>query len=134
MQINIDSASASQNQTMRLRVSGADNSTSNYYWSGYYNASNSTSLVGEGAGAQTSFEYGYMNSTSSSGLWTINIANPFATLITTYRNNGVRWDTTGSQLYGNAGVFNQTTSFTGLTIFPVSGTITGTIKVYGMNE
>jgi hypothetical protein len=133
VQLTMDSPSATGYQQMRLRVGGADNTTSNYFWSGLYNASNATSVSGEGGGAQSSFTYAYVESTGTAQM-TFNIANPFETKATTYTNTSGR--TTGSinLLYYNTGVFNTTTSFTGFTLFPASGTITGKVRVYGYSN
>ena len=133
VQLNMDSPSATGYQQLRLRVSGADNTTSNYFWSGIYNVSNATTPAGEGASSQTSFTYGYIES-AGTALCTFNIANPFETKATTYSNLMAR--TTGSQslIYSNAGAFNSTTSFTGFTLYPASGTITGKVRVYGYNN
>jgi hypothetical protein len=133
VQLNMDSPSATGYQQLRLRVSGADNTTSNYFWSGIYNISNATTPAGEGASSQTSFTYGYIESAGTAGC-TFNIANPFETKATTYSNIMAR--TTGSQslIYSNAGAFNTTTSFTGFTLYPASGTITGKVRVYGYNN
>jgi hypothetical protein len=130
VQLNLDSASATGYQQLRMRASGADNTTSNYFWSGLYNASSATTPTGEGGGSQTSFAYGYMESTAT-GSMALNISNPFATIKTTYTNLFSRSTGSVSLLYINGGTFNTTTSFDGLTIFPASGTITGTIEVYG---
>ena len=130
VQLNLDSASATGYQQFRMRVSGADNTTSNYYWSGIYNASSATTPTGEGGGAQTSFSYGYMESTAT-GSMALSISNPFATIKTTYTNLFSRWAGSASLFYTNGGAFNATTSFDGFTIFPTSGTITGTIEIYG---
>jgi hypothetical protein len=135
VQINLDSVSISNYQRMRLRVSGADNTTSNYYWSGLYNASSATTVVGEGGAAQSSFGYGYMESPTAGGaIYSLTLSNPFASFNTAYHGNSSRWTSTANLNYVNSGAFSATTSFTGFTIFPDSGTITGTVSVYGINK
>jgi hypothetical protein len=133
IQLNHDAPSATGYQQLRLRVSGADDTTSNYFWSGIYNVSNATTPTGEGGSAQTSFTYGYIESAGTASC-TFQIANPFETKVTTYSNLMGR--TTGSQslIYSNGGAFNTTTSFTGFTLYPASGTITGKVRVYGYNN
>jgi len=134
VQINLDSVSATGYQQLRMRVAGADDSTSNYFWSGIYNSSSGTTPTGEGGGTATSFTYGYMESTAT-GTATFDFANPFATKKTTYTNLFSRATGVGNSLfYTNGGAFNATTSFTGFTIFPASGNITGTIRVYGVKN
>ena len=133
IQINHDAPSATGYQQLRLRVSGADNTTSNYFWSGIYNISNATTPAGEGASAQTSFTYAYLESAATASC-TFQIANPFETKATTYSNIMARTTGTQSLIYSNAGAFNTTTSFTGFTLYPASGTITGKVRVYGYNN
>jgi len=133
VQLNMDSPSATGYQQLRLRVSGADNTTSNYFWSGIYNVSNATTPAGEGGGAASSFTYAYVESAGTASM-TFNIANPFETKATSYTNTSGRTTGSISVLYYNAGAFNATTSFTGFTLFPASGTITGKVRVYGYNN
>ena len=133
VQLNMDAPSATGYQQLRLRVSGADNTTSNYFWSGIYNVSSAPTPAGEGAGSQTSFTYGYIESAGTASM-TFNIANPFETKATTYSNIMARTTGSASLIYSNAGAFNTTTSFTGFTLYPASGTITGKVRVYGYNN
>lgn len=133
VQLNLDSVSATGYQQLRMRVSGADNTTSNYYWSGMYNTSGTTTPAGEGGSAATSFTYSYLESTGNSSM-TISIASPFETKKTTYSNISPRWSGSVSLVNLNGGAFNATTSFDGFTIFPASGTITGTVRVYGVKN
>ena len=118
---------------MRLRVGGADDSTSNYFWSGIYNTSSASSPAGEAGGSASSFTIGYVESAGTASM-TFNIANPFETKATSYTNMMGRTSGSVSVLYYNGGAFNTTTSFTGFTLFPASGTITGKVRVYGYSN
>jgi hypothetical protein len=129
----MDAPSATGYNQLRLRVSGADNTTSNYFWSGIYNTSNASSPAGEATGSASSFTYAYLEDTGTTGM-TLNIANPFETKATSYTNAMGRTSGSVSVLYYNGGAFNATTSFTGFTLFPASGTITGKVRVYGYNN
>jgi hypothetical protein len=133
VQINMDAPSATGYNQLRLRVGGADNTTSNYFWSGIYNVSNNTTPSGEGGAAQSSFTYAYVESAATAQM-TINICNPFETKATTYTNTSARTNGSQSIIYYNGGAFNATTSFTGFTLFPASGTITGKVRVYGYSN
>jgi hypothetical protein len=133
IQLNMDPSSATGYQQMRMRVSAADNTTSNYFWSGLYNLSNASTVTGEAGSAQTSFTYGYLES-GGTGSWTMNIANPFETKPTTYALTSGRYNGTQSVLYYNSAAFSASTSFTGFTLYPASGTITGKVRVYGYNN
>jgi len=133
IQLNMDAPSATGYQQLRLRVSGADNTTSNYFWSGIYNTSNASSPAGEAGGSASSFTYAYVEDAGTASM-TLNIANPFETKATSYTNAMGRTSGSVSVLYYNGGAFNATTSFTGFTLFPASGTITGKVRVYGYNN
>jgi hypothetical protein len=133
VQITLTGASATGYQQMRFRVSGADNSTSNYFWSGMYNSSGSTGYSGEGAGSVTSVSYGYTETTAT-GIFSMTIANPFETLPSLYTATHTRTSGSNSLLYYNTGAFGATTSFTGFTLFPASGNITGKVRVYGYSN
>jgi hypothetical protein len=112
--------------TLRLRVSGTDNSSSNYAWSGVYATSGASGTEGGGTG-QSSFKTGAGYNT---GLITVvDVLNPFASNYTSYLESGVRPNEAGIRTHG--GSFNATTSFDGFTFAPASGTVTGTVRVYG---
>ena len=113
----------------RLRVSGADNTGSNYAnGSIYVGVYNSQTLASVNNVTATYLTLGSTSSTVGIG-GTITYIAPFVTQYTkaTAQNVG--------QFLENVGcVFNATTSFDGFSIFPDSGTITGTIRVYGLRN
>jgi len=113
--------------TMRYRVSGADNSTSNYkmaiagttLWTnsayGGYQESGSTlfNVVAESSPASISLD----------------ILNPFNTAKTFLHGHTSQNDRGRSY----QGLFDATTSFTGFTLIPTTN-VTGTVSVYGYNK
>ena len=115
-----------QTTNMRLRVGGADNTTSNYanqiYFGAYTNSSANTGGTGttswpnSGAGELT--------------VQTIDIYSPFATANTSLHTIYTHDGNAGLRLYQ----FRATTSFDSLTVFPTSGTISGSFAVYGYNK
>ena len=113
----------------RLRVSAADNTASSYVnGSIYVGVYNSQALASVNNVTATYLTLGSTSSTVGIG-GTITYIAPFATQYTkaTAQNVG--------QFLENVGcVFNATTSFDGFSIFPDSGTITGTIRVYGLRN
>jgi hypothetical protein len=127
--LNINSSSANPAINLRLRVAGADNTSNNYVAGGYYvGAYNS-----EGANffnnlTQSYFEISYSNSTHGAGSET-NLFSPFLTQSTKFTTQSG-----GSRSWGAAGGTNVTTSYTGFTIFPSSGNITGSVSVYGLRN
>ena len=118
--------SASDQLRMRFRVSGADNTTSNYNYAWQYqNLGTGTANVGLQNGT-----YLYLQDTVTGALghfYTLDIADPQTSSYTMLNGNTV-W----SNYFANGGgYFNAATVFDGLTIFPAAGNITGTIAIYG---
>jgi hypothetical protein len=128
--VNIDSASTDALVNMRMRVSGTDNSSNNYYWAyGYAAYTGAAALVNKNsAGLTSSFEVGY-----SDGSVGLNVYNPFKSFKTIIgKLLGLNND--NDVHYGGGGNMSVTTSYTGFTVYPVSGTITGTVQVYGYKD
>jgi hypothetical protein len=120
----------------RLRVSGSDNSTSNYYESrqGRTWYSSPASFEGSTNAGDGWYFWGNFESTGTGTSGAINtqiwLNQPFESNFTAY--NALASNSDASQRSG--GKFAATTSFTGFTIFPASSTITGTVKVYGVKD
>ena len=128
--------SATPEIRLRLRASGSDNSTSNYYFTGYYSFSSDTTIGndnlyrGDPASAWA-IGVGGTNQTAIN----VDLVSPFLSTYTGYVSQGGAMDSTNEaySLFINGG-FSGTSSFTGLTIFPGSGTFSGSISVYGYNK
>jgi LysM repeat protein len=113
----------------RLRVSGADNSTANY---------STMRLVADAAGGvartaatgQTSSRFLTTSVAGSSCFVSCDISSPFLSERTYYQISSSTHTTDAfvDILYS---IHNVASSFTGFTLFPSSGNITGTIQVYG---
>jgi len=123
--------------TWRLRVSGADNSTSNYNSHMSQSSSTANTYAGAGSASATSwFLTSSLGTTSVKGM-NINLLNPFATANTLFNGTYSYSGTGGAAAYNGGHIFGgfaATTSFTGFSLIPASGTITGTISVYGVNK
>jgi hypothetical protein len=126
------SASGNAADTLRLRVSGADNSTSNYNYSGIFLRTNATTIP-YGNTSQTSFGDLVAHSTNGNEAFSINMYSPFLAERTKYNCASIDQDGTSILSHFQAGVFAATTSFTGFTLISGSGTFTGKIRVYGYN-
>jgi hypothetical protein len=111
----------------RFRTSGSDNSTSNYFrWA--YNRTN----AGAGNGYTASANTGYIGSCASGGFSAAaDIFQPQISANTMLNSIGHGYGSSSSNAYWFQNQFATTTSFDGITIYPSSGTITGTIRVYG---
>jgi hypothetical protein len=118
--------------TLRYRVSGSDATGANYTRVRIY-ISDSFNPTKEKEQAQTSHNLGPLWAGHTS--LTMDVFNPFATQRTQFQsinwtwNDNSTWDQTTQ-----SGIFDNATSYTGFTIYPVSGTMTGTVSVYGYNK
>jgi hypothetical protein len=121
-------SSATAGMTLRLRVSGADNTTSNYNHQVLSAAS--TSISGSRATAQTSMAF--VDSSTSPNFAQVSVINPFATANTMVGGYGIFNGGTGIEIQNKMGSFTATTSFTGFSLIPSAGTLTGTVRVYGL--
>ena len=113
----------------RFRVSGTDNSANSYEnGSMYVGAFNNVAFTTVNSALATYFTFGTSSATVGYG-GTINYMAPFATEYTKGISNSV-----GGDILNAGCIFNGTTSFDGFSIFPDSGTITGSIRVYGLRN
>jgi hypothetical protein len=129
--LNINSsASGTNNLRMRFRTSGTTNTTSNYSNTWTYNQHGTTTVGYLGSVSPSSDVYVH-DITSGATSSVIDIFNPFTAFKTsfTYKANQTNF-------YGvsGAGQFNTTTSFDGISLFPDTQNITGTVSIYGYTK
>jgi hypothetical protein len=129
---NVTSASANNYPILRLRASGTDNSSSNYNFGIIERNTTNTTVTGYTGSSSTSFQLGYCLTAGASN--TVDLFSPFATDYTSYLMTGTTKNATVSSAnYGewkNGGT-SVTTSYDGFSIIAGSGTLTGTIRIYG---
>lgn len=118
---------------MRYRVAGADNSTSNYNYEGFVARTNNTSTSVSSTTNSTIHVIGGINN-GNANAFAIEVYQPFNADFTKHSVLGHQHDSTSYIATFRGGVFAATTSFTGFTIFPSAGTITGSLSVYGYNK
>jgi hypothetical protein len=125
---NITSASASTDFAFRVRSSTTDLTSAVYNWKyAFYQIASSDGT--STAAADTKIFLGY---TTASAAGYVDILNPFLSQKTALLGASIDQSTpTGRTVYANV---NNTTSYDGLTIFPATGTITGTVSLYGFNN
>jgi hypothetical protein len=135
--LNISTHSAAdKNINLRYRVSGADNSTGNYFerFVGYtdFNATDNF----RNSSATSSFIMPLNSGENDFYATKIEVFDPFATLRTKtlLHMDGVVGASGAQVTFIGGGVFNATTSFTGFTFFTSTGDITGSVSVYGYNK
>jgi hypothetical protein len=117
--------------SMRYRVSGADDTSANYQNQRLIVDAANTPAANRSAGA-TSNRFAIQN--TNENVIEATIFNPFLAARTYYSSEGsyVNAEGTGETrlvIYG--GTFRNSTSFTGMTLIPGSGTTTGKINVWG---
>jgi hypothetical protein len=135
--LNITSTSADTTLFMKMRVGGSDNSGLLYsYGRGIFNR-NGTSGVEAGSDVSTGWAIGQADSVNTKH-WmgtTIDMLMPFLTQVTAFNQVGTFLSTAAS-FFGTAGggIHFADTSYDGFSIISSSGTITGTVSVYGYNK
>lgn len=129
--ILIDYSSTSNGDTLRgrLRVSGSDANTN---YNEQNNSIDGTTISGARNSNQTAWGL-CINGSGSRNLANLVLSSPFETRTTTGFSTGVSSYVT---IYQRNYYLNNTnaTSYTGFTIYPDSGTISGTIAVYGYKD
>jgi hypothetical protein len=111
---------------LRLRASGSDDTTSNYQRQELY--AGSTTVAGVRASNSNKFNFGYVH--SNGGICSMTFFRPqLAQKTGIMVQNDENLDR--AYIYFANGGFSLTTQFDGFSIYPASGTITGTIRVYG---
>jgi hypothetical protein len=129
VQFNMSGSTTNTDVAMRLRVSGADNSSTNYTRSTIFQSS--ATVTGQRLTGQTLWDGIAEVATGVQSASQVTIFNPFATEYTSVLQHEaavVNGNITQSiRTFGT----DVTTSYTGFTIIAGSGTITGTVSVYG---
>jgi len=127
----MSSKSDTSNMRIRLRVSGTDNSSSNYYFNGAEAASDTATTIGatRSNGLATSFILGPIG--SGPGASDVTLYNPFASEATFLNASTVCQYDSNIMVRFMGGRMTVTTSYDGFTLFPDTGTVTGTVRVYG---
>ena len=128
-------ASNNSGTQLRMRASGSDDSSSTYYWNGFYQWQTSPSaLTVEGGGGTTTEWWIAYQDTQGINTGMIYVYNPFSATNTlydasTFSNRGST-QFVGRQNYG--GRTDNTTSYDGFTIIMNTAGITGKVRVYGI--
>ena len=122
-----DGSTTAANLQFRMRVSGTDNSTSNSYISQSVQG-NSTTV----AGVRETTNYGVLGQVGSGNpnALEMKLFRPFLTEKTAILAQLQQAEDV-SRVRNMSGVHTQATSYDGITLFPGTGTFTGTIRVYG---
>ena len=126
-------ASANIAIDMRMRFNNADNSSANYWNNRTLGQASTVASVGATT-ADTSFlRIAEFESGISTGSY--DLFSPFKTQITSIQGlNQFRYTSFYQHSEMKTGQMTVTTSYTGFSLIPTSGNITGTIAVYGYKD
>jgi hypothetical protein len=116
--------------TARLRVSGADDSTANYFRNTLFQ--NGTSVAGLRVNSATSWDLGNLASSKDTQVaQQITIFDPFESITTKALSHSNRWNSSDNNQFIMANEHRVASSFDGVSFIPSSGTISGKIRIYG---
>jgi hypothetical protein len=125
-------ASATVGVKLRLRAAGTDVTSGNYFYEEL--VANGTSVSSSRASTQTGVALGAMSNNFKHFIQT-ELASPFLAEETVYESKSMYNNTTTTHLlYVLGGFISTTASADGFTLYPDSGTMTGTIQVYGYRK
>jgi hypothetical protein len=122
---------------MRVRAGGTDLSTGTAYNAVGFETLIPSTFTGFFVSAQNNFFVSKMNNSSNNvGACVIDFTQPFQ-LAHTNLFAQVMGRSSGNQPFGgnwNGTVYDNTTAFDGLTLYVGSGTVSGTVRVYGYKD
>jgi hypothetical protein len=114
---------------LRYRSGGADNSTTSYFYYGFYWTTSAVNLT------TTSATSHFLNNRSTGTSYDstfVEVFNPQRAVLTSHQVDAIEVNT--GLLIRTGGFFNGTNQFDGFTLFPGSGNMTGTVRVYGYRQ
>ena len=124
--------SGATNCRLRLRVGGVDATGSDYYDRGYYNQAGSVLALTNSATGLGAFLTNYDTNVGYPGRVSCDIHGPALAARTVFHT---QWADSFSVLAGDTHSTHATgTAYDGFTLTAASGTITGTVRVYGYRQ
>jgi len=115
---------------LRMRSSGSDASGGDYYWmrlSAY-----ATTVAASGSSGNTYMEIGQYASGDNAAH--VTIYGPQASSKTRINASANSYENTGRYWIGDQGFHNVAASYDGVTIYPQTGTMTGSLSIYGYRK
>jgi hypothetical protein len=131
--IDITGASAGNFVAIRMRSGGTDNSSANYNGQISQRTTNNASWTLY-AGASSTYMECFNTNTGQGGSGYVDVFSPVIAAHTTMLGYGAQRTnsaSTGVLVGYNTSTMSVTTSYDGFNLFPLSGTITGSVEVYG---
>jgi hypothetical protein len=117
---------------MRLRVSGADNSSAQYRKQQVYGSGASAGAVRTTGATSWTNVWGVQNNARPAVSFII--SNPFTALITTAINTNSNFPDGNIDISSHGFSNDAATSYTGFTLLVGSGTFTGSVSIFGYNK
>jgi hypothetical protein len=120
----------------RFRASGTDDSSANYYWGANRSFASTATYELDKAAASTSGAFVSTNGANAFQNADITIYSPFESVVTKFSGTNVFSSASSAAAIGGGWSFGAhlvASAFDGLTILAGSGTITGTVSIYGVN-
>lgn len=134
---SITSSGGGDSVNARLRASGTDNSSANYNWQYIFSQSTTLNSVNTSAGSTTVWNqmFGYTNGANKS-YFDIELHYPAQTGITVGKTHFSSLPASNNTITNTIYTYGTTvtTAYDSLTAIAASGTISGTISVYALNE
>jgi hypothetical protein len=124
------SSTTTADLNLRFRASGSDR-TSSYYGNGTLITGSTVSGVNLVNVNQFLFSATHVGTGNSHAAATLDIMQPFFSKPTTVQSKSGSWTGSTNRSFNLAGFHGEAAEQDGFTIFPVSGTIGGTVTVYG---
>ena len=128
--INVTSVTVSATDfRMRMRVSGSDNSSSNYFAAGVVNYTSGVAQALLSGNPGDNWDIGRLATSGGSSF--MDLISPYLTDSTKFHARATNRKPSPPEVQHTAGEMNVTTSYTGFTIYPAANAMTGTVRVYG---
>ena len=130
-QINAVNSNAARTINMRLRDSGGDDSGTVYTYGSQMSGLGQTSFNANNSGyGQTEFKLCSAYYAGEFAAATLDVLNPFVASKVTTASGMVQGGTASENTIGTFGGFATAKSYTGFSVYPSTGNITGTYYVY----
>jgi len=131
--MNMDSASVTGETNFNFRASSSDYTSATHDWSVIYNLSSGTTVaVSKGSNDTKINAFAYMDAAGSGNINSYIIANPNETKTTSITGTANRFSGTDVVLGLFGASSGVTNSFDGYTMTRASGTMTGSVKIFGI--
>jgi hypothetical protein len=132
--IRITASSTGNAHRLRMRASGTDESGSNYFSAGGFEYFNSSTLGGDNSNAIDHFPLGGGTASATGTGYFLELLSPNLAQKTVFSKQGVGENGTYAYITQLNGIHNLTTAYDGFSVYASTGTITGTVSVYGYNK